>query len=43
MQAAYEAVLDRLIARGWKIRLPVKVPTLVKFWLVVRHGLFGDR
>jgi len=43
MQAAYEAVLSRLVARGWKIRRPVKVPALVKLWLVVRHGLLGDR
>lgn len=43
MQAAYEAVLTRLIARGWRNRAPVKVPTLVKLWLVLRHGLLGAK
>lgn len=43
MQAAYEAVLSRLIARGWKNRRPVKVPKLVKIWLVIRHGLLGAK
>jgi squalene synthase HpnD len=40
MGATYRAVLDRLIARGWRdIYTPVSVPKHTKLWLALRHGL----
>lgn len=39
MGATYRAVLDRLVARGWRdIYTPVSVPKPMKLWLAVRHG-----
>lgn len=40
MGAVYGALLDRLVAAGWRdIHRPVKVPKLQKLWILVRHGL----
>jgi presqualene diphosphate synthase len=40
MCAVYRATLDRLAASGWRtLDKPVRVPTLVKLWMVLRHGL----
>jgi presqualene diphosphate synthase len=40
MGAVYHALLLRLRAGGWKnLAAPVKVPTPVKLWLALRHGL----
>ena len=40
MGAVYYALLRRLRAGGWKdLAAPVKVPTSVKLWLALRHGL----
>lgn len=41
MCAVYRATFDRLVAGGWRTPArPVRTPTLVKLWLVLRHGLF---
>jgi phytoene synthase len=41
MCAVYRATFDRLVASGWRnLEQPVRTPTLVKLWLVARHGLF---
>lgn len=40
MGAVYHAILVRLRRRGWSdLDTPVRVPTPVKLWLAVRHGL----
>jgi len=40
MEAVYHAILDRLRAAGWKdVAAPVKLPTPLKLWLAIRHGL----
>jgi squalene synthase HpnD len=40
MAAVYRATFDRLIEAGWRNPdHPPRVPTLVKLWLVARHGL----
>jgi phytoene synthase len=41
MAAVYRAMLDRLVARGWRPprqKLRHSVPLIV--WAVLRHGLF---
>jgi squalene synthase HpnD len=41
MQAVYRATFDRLVAADWRdLKQPVRTPTPVKLWLVLRHGLF---
>jgi squalene synthase HpnD len=41
MQAVYRATFDRLVAADWRdLARPVRTPTPLKLWLVVRHGLF---
>jgi phytoene synthase len=40
MGAVYHAILRRLRAGSWKdLAAPVKVPTSIKLWLALRHGL----
>jgi squalene synthase HpnD len=40
MGAVYRATLDRLVASGWRdLETPVRIPTLMKLWMVLRHGL----
>lgn len=40
MAAVYHAILVRLRRRGWgDLERPAKVPTAMKLWLAVRHGL----
>jgi presqualene diphosphate synthase len=40
MAAVYRATFDRLVAADWRTSdRPVRTPTLVKLWLVLRHGL----
>ncbi len=40
MGAVYHAILVRLRQRGWReLDRPVKLPTGVKLWLALRHGL----
>jgi phytoene synthase len=40
MGAVYRRLLDRLVAGGFHdIRTPVRVPTPIKIWLALRHGL----
>jgi phytoene synthase len=41
MCAVYRATFDRLVSAGWRaLDRPVRTPTLLKLWLVARHGLF---
>jgi phytoene synthase len=41
MGAAYQALLARLVARGWdRPRAPVKVPKLQRIGILLRHTLF---
>jgi phytoene synthase len=41
MQAVYRATFDRLVKADWQdLAAPVRTPTPVKLWLVLRHGLF---
>jgi squalene synthase HpnD len=41
MQAVYRATFDRLVAADWQdLAHPVRTPTPLKLWLVLRHGLF---
>ena len=40
MGAVYHAILRRLRARGWRdLEREVKLPTALKLWLALRHGL----
>jgi presqualene diphosphate synthase len=40
MCAVYRATFDRLVASGWRnLDKPVRTPTLVKLWIVLRHAL----
>jgi phytoene synthase len=40
MGAVYRALLRRLVRRGWtRLDEPARVPTPIKLWLAVRHGL----
>src|SRR5262249_23126067 len=40
MRAVYEATLHRLVAEGWRdIAKPVRVPSAMKLFLVLRHGV----
>ena len=40
MGAVYHAILRRLRARGWRdLESEVKLPTALKLWLALRHGL----
>ncbi len=40
MGAVYRRLLDRLVAGGFRdLRAPVRVPTPIKVWLALRHGL----
>jgi phytoene synthase len=40
MGAAYEALLERLVARGWDSpRVPVKVPKLQRIGILLRHAV----
>jgi squalene synthase HpnD len=40
MGAVYHAILTRLRRRGWKdLDREVKLPTALKLWLAIRHGL----
>jgi squalene synthase HpnD len=41
MQAVYRATFDRLVKADWQdVTKPIRTPTPVKLWLVLRHGLF---
>jgi presqualene diphosphate synthase len=41
MQAVYRTTFDRLVAADWRdLTQPVRTPTPLKLWLVLRHGLF---
>jgi hypothetical protein len=40
MGAVYHAILVRLRRRGWSdLGVDVKLPTPLKLWLALRHGL----
>jgi presqualene diphosphate synthase len=41
MKAIYRATFDRLVAADWRdLDRPVRIPTPVKLWLALRHGIF---
>jgi presqualene diphosphate synthase len=41
MKAIYRATFDRLVAADWRdLDRPVRIPTPLKLWLALRHGIF---